>query len=129
MNKAKKHVYYDYVADMEAKYGDGRSNRTLVAELSGKERASERLLYKAVARIVSSLYDRWDREKHAALDKYEHKTLSCEPELIVYPDGSKKFACTMHITHYEVLPLSTVDNSSFSPNRLTTLLAPHILPL
>jgi len=27
-----------------------------------------------------------------------------------------------------VLPLSTVDNSSFSPNRLTTLLAPHILP-
>ena len=53
MNKAKKHVYYDYVADMEAKYGDGRSNRTLVAELSGKERASERLLYKAVARIVS----------------------------------------------------------------------------
>jgi hypothetical protein len=99
MNKAKKHVYYDYVADMEAKYGDGRSNRTLVAELSGKERASERLLYKAVARIVSSLYDRWDWEKHAALDKYEHKTLSCEPELIVYPDGSKKFACTMHITH------------------------------
>jgi len=47
MNKAKKHVYYDYVADMEAKYGDGRSNRTLVAELSGKERASERLFYKA----------------------------------------------------------------------------------
>ena len=29
------------------KYGDGRSNRTLVAELSGKERASERLFYKA----------------------------------------------------------------------------------
>ena len=28
MNKAKKHVYYDYVADMEAKDGDGRSNRT-----------------------------------------------------------------------------------------------------
>jgi hypothetical protein len=99
MNKAKKHVYYDYVADMEAKYSDGRSNRTLVAELSGKERASERLLYKAVARIVSSLYDRWDREKHAALDTHEHKTLSCEPELLVYPDGSKKFACTMHITH------------------------------
>lgn len=99
MNKAKKHVYYDYIADMEATYGDGRSNRTLVAELSGKERASERLLYKAVARIVTSLYDRWDREKHAALDTHEHKTLSCEPELLVYPDGSKKFACTMHITH------------------------------
>src|SRR5437588_10592563 len=99
MNKAKKHVYYDYIADMEAKYNDGRSNRTLVAELSGKERASERLLYKAVARIVTSLYDRWNREKHAALDTHEHKTLSCEPELIVYPDGSKKFACTMHITH------------------------------
>ena len=101
MNKAKKHVYYDYVADMEAKYGDGKSNRTLVSELSGKERASERLLYKAVARIVSSLYDQWDREKHAALDKDEHKTLNCEPELIVYPDGSKKFVCTMHITHYD----------------------------
>jgi hypothetical protein len=28
-----------------------------------------------------------------------------------------------------VLPLSTVDNSSFSPNRLTTLLAPLTLPL
>ncbi len=76
MKKAQKHVYYDYVADMEAKYGDGRSNRTLVAELSGKERASERLLYKAVARIVSSLYDQWDREKHAALDKDERKTVS-----------------------------------------------------
>src|SRR5207248_3702077 len=101
MNKAQKHVYYDYVADMEAKYGDGRSNRTLVSELSGKERASERLLYKAVARIVSSLYDQWDREKHAALDKDEHKTLNCEPELIVYPDGSKKFVCTMSITHYD----------------------------
>src|SRR5437588_9717364 len=101
MKKTQKPVHYGYVADMEAKYGDGRSNRTLVAELSGKERASERLLYKAVARIVSTLYDRWDREKHAALDKDEHKTLSCKPELIVYPDGSKKFACTMHITHYD----------------------------
>src|SRR5437588_5286026 len=101
MKKTQKPVYYGYVADMEAKYGDGRSNRTLIAELSGKERASERGLYKAVARIVSSLYEQWDREKHAALDKDEHKTLSCEPELIVYPDGSKKFACTMHITHYD----------------------------
>src|SRR3989475_13086463 len=101
MNKAKKHVYYDYIADMEAKYNDGRSNRTLVAELSGKERASERLLYKAVARIVSSLYDRGDREKDAALDTHEHKTTSCEPELLVDRDGSKKFACTMHITHCE----------------------------
>jgi hypothetical protein len=55
MNKAKKPVYYGYVADMEATYGDGRSNRTLVAELSGKERASERLLYKAVARMVSCI--------------------------------------------------------------------------
>ena len=27
MSKAQKHVFYDYVADMEAKYGDGRSNR------------------------------------------------------------------------------------------------------
>lgn len=97
----KKDVYYDYVADMEAKYGDGRSNRTLIAELSGKERSSERGLYKAVARIVSSLYDQWDREKHATLGEEEHKTVCCEPELLVYPDGRKKFSCTMHITHVD----------------------------
>ena len=107
MKKTQKPVYYGYVADMEAKYGDGRSNRTLVVELSGKERMSERLLYKAVARIVSSLYERWDREKHAALDKDEHKTLSCEPELIVYPDGSKKFSCTVFITHLDFSLLVT----------------------
>ena len=108
MNKAKKHVFYDYVADMEAKYGDGRSNRTLIAELSGKERTSERLLYKEVARIVSSLYyDQWDREKHAALDKDEKKSVHIEPALIVYPDGSKKFSCTVFITHLDFSLLAT----------------------
>jgi hypothetical protein len=57
--KTQKPIYYGYVADMEAKYGDGRSNRTLIAELSGKERASERILYKEVAHIVSSLHNQW----------------------------------------------------------------------
>ena len=107
MKKTQKPVYYGYVADMEAKYGDGRSNRTLIEELSGKERASERLLYKEVARIVSSLYHRWDREKHAALDKDERKTVHFEPVLIVYPDGSKKFSCTVFITHMDFSLLVT----------------------
>ncbi len=107
MKKAQKPVYYGYVADMEAKYGDGKSNRTLIAELSGKERASERLLYKEVARIVSSLHDQWDREKHAALDKDEKKTIHVEPELIVYPDGSNKFSCTVYITHLDFSFLAT----------------------
>jgi hypothetical protein len=101
MKKTQKPVYYGYVADMEAKYGDGKSNRTLIAELSGKERTSERLLYKEVARIVSSLHSQWDREKHAALDKDEKKTIHFEPELIVYPDGSKKLSCTVYITHLD----------------------------
>jgi hypothetical protein len=101
ISMAKKHVYYSYVDDMEAKYGDGRSNRTLIAELSGKEQASERQLYKAVAGVVSSLYDQWDREKHAAFGKDEHKTVDFEPELLVYPDRSKKFSCTMSITHLD----------------------------
>jgi hypothetical protein len=101
MKKTQKPVYYGYVADMEAKYGDGKSNRTLIAELSDKERTSERLLYKEVARIVSSLHNQWDREKHAALDKDEKKTIHFEPELIVYPDGSKKLSCTVYITHLD----------------------------
>jgi hypothetical protein len=107
MKKTQKPVYYGYVADMEAKYGDGKSNRTLIAELSGKERMSERLLYKEIARIVSSLYEQWDREKHAALDKDEKKTVHVEPVLIVSPDGSKKFSCTVFITHLDFSLLVT----------------------
>jgi hypothetical protein len=96
-----KPIYYGYVADMEAKYSDGKSNRALIAELSGKERTSERLLYKEVAHIVSSLHHQWDREKYAVLDKDEKKTVHFDPELIVYPDGSKKFSCTVYITHLD----------------------------
>ena len=114
MKKTQKHVFYDYVADMEAKYGDGRSNRTLVEEQSGKERASERLLYKEVARIVSSLYyEEWDREKHAAIDKDEKKTVHIEPVLIVYPNGSKKFSCTVFITHMDFSLLAADLPSSY----------------
>src|SRR6202035_2943318 len=105
--KTQKPVYYGYVADMEAKYGDGKRNRTLIEELSSKERASERLLYKEVARIVSSLHDQWDREKHAALDEDEKKTIHFEPELIVYSDGSKKFSCTVYVTHLDFSLLAT----------------------
>jgi hypothetical protein len=101
MNKKRKPIFYSFVDDMEAKYGDGRSNRTLIEECSGKERTSERLLYKEVARIVSSLYNQWDREKHAALDKDEKKTVNIEPVLIVSPDGSKHFTCIVHITHLD----------------------------
>lgn len=57
----------------------------LVAELSGKERANVRALYKGVARIIAALLERWDRKKHAALRKDEHKAISFEPQLIVYP--------------------------------------------
>jgi len=113
MKKTQKSVYSGYVADMEAKYSDGRSNRTLIEERSGKERTSERSFYKEVARVVLSLYNQWDREKHAALDKDETKTVHFDPELIIYPDGHKKFSCTVSITHLDFSLLASVFPSDF----------------
>jgi len=92
----------EYVAEIEARYGDFKSNRTLVAELVDKERAQERILYKEIARIVFALHEQWDQEKHAALGKDEHKEIYYEPELIIYPDGSKKFSCTVAILHADL---------------------------
>src|ERR1043165_4613190 len=92
----------EYVAAIEARYGGKKSNRTLVAELAPRERANERALYKAVARTTAALFEQWDREKHASLRKDEHKTVSFEPQLMMYSDGSKQFSCTMHITHYDL---------------------------
>src|SRR5689334_1793632 len=92
----------DYVAEVETRYGGFKSNRTLVAELASKERAQERILYKEVARIVSTLYEQWDQEKHASLDRDEHKDIHCEPQLIIYPDGSKKYSCTVTIVHLDL---------------------------
>jgi hypothetical protein len=91
----------EYVAEVEAHYGDFKSNRTLVAELVSKERAQERLLYKEVARIVSALWEQWDQEKHAALSEDEQKDVHYGPELLIYPDGSRKFSCSVHISHLD----------------------------
>ena len=93
----------NYVAELEAKYGnDFKSNRTIVAELVDKERTQERTLYKELARIVSALYEQWDQEKHVTLGEDEHKSISFEPELIVYPDGSKRFSCKVSLSHADL---------------------------
>jgi hypothetical protein len=92
----------EYVAEVEARYGGFKSNRTLVAELVNKERTQERLLYKEVARIFSTLHEQWDQEKHASLGKEEHKDIHCNPDLILYPDGSKKFSCTVCISQLDL---------------------------
>src|SRR5690242_13134553 len=92
----------EYVAAVEARYGGKKSNRTIVAELARKERASERTLYKEVARITAGLFEQWDREQHAGLSEDEEKTISFEPQLMMYPDGCKQFSCTMHIAHYDL---------------------------
>ena len=102
-----------YVAEVEAQFGDFKSNRTLVAELVDKERASERELYKAVARVVARLYEQWDREKHAALGEKERKRVSFEPRLIIYPDGSKKFSCPVSIIHYDLNLLDAENDGIF----------------
>lgn len=46
----------EYVAEIEAKYGGAKSNRTLIAELSGTERVSERGVYKEGERLVVPLW-------------------------------------------------------------------------
>jgi hypothetical protein len=97
----------EYVAAVEARYGGKKSNRTIVAELARKERASERALYKEAAHITAALFEQWDREKHAALSEDEEKTISFEPQLMMYPDGRKQFSCTMHIAHYDLALLYT----------------------
>ncbi len=92
----------NYVAKVEARYGGFKSNRTLVAELAKKEEEQEQLLYKEVFRIISVLHGRWDQKKHAALGKDEHKDIRCEPQLIIYPDGSKKYSCAINIVHIDM---------------------------
>lgn len=92
----------EYVAEIEASFGGIKSNRTLVAELSGKERANERALYREIARLVAALFAQWNRGKHAALGKEVYKDISFAPRLTVYPDESKRFSCTMHILHYDL---------------------------
>src|SRR5438552_1607087 len=91
-----------YVAAIEAQYGNFKSNRTLVAELAGKEREQERVFYKEIARVVSALREKWDQEKHAALGKKEYKFISFEPTLIIYADGSKQFSCRVSLSHIDL---------------------------
>jgi exonuclease V gamma subunit len=56
MSKASRPID-EYVAEIEASFGGIKSNRTLVAELSGKERANERALYRELARVVAALFE------------------------------------------------------------------------
>lgn len=92
----------DYVTEVETRYEGFKSNRTVVAELVNKERAQERMLYKEVARILFTLYEQWNQEKHASLPNDEHKDIHCEPQLIIYPDGSKRYSCTVAIVHLDL---------------------------
>ena len=78
-----------------------------MAELARQERANERALYKEVVRTTASLFEQWNRERHAALSEDEEKAVSFEPQVMVYPDGHKQFSCVMHITHYNLALLYT----------------------
>jgi hypothetical protein len=95
-------VIDEYVAEIEASFGGIKSNRTLGAELSNKERANERARYRETARIVATLFEQWDRAKHATIGKDVYKDVSFAPRLTVYPDGSKRFSCAMHVLHYDL---------------------------
>lgn len=92
----------EYVAEIEAKYGGAKSNRTLIAELSGTERVSERGVYKEGERLVVPLLEQWDRETHAARGEKEHKDVTFHPHVIVSSDKSKIFFCTLEIAHYDL---------------------------